>query len=377
MKKFITVLTVLILSFSSCQDRQVEIMSQEPLATQISEADAVDLAHWFLDKIVVSDNVSAAKTAGRKSTTKAIKGKSGRDALIVVTQEGGGWQLIAADKRFKNPILAHGEGEFDFDERIERPGLGGWLKTKIDHVEYVQNLDVTEADLQLPLAPGDPGDDCTAGTVLSSSIGADVKYGQRWPENDDFAYVGCTESGSNGRHKAGCVAIALTMAGKAMNAGGYNFASMPLNPSNTSSDIDEAVREFFVNLDGQSSGCESTSAYTWFNSSLTDSWEETTGGSADEFNGVNINAITAHLNSGKAILMEGSHSGITGYISGHTWMVSQTKTITYCPSGNKYEYMKHNWGWGVGADPEWYSLGDETPGSKDYRYYQHYYKMYN
>ena len=68
------------------------------------------------------------------------------DTLAYVVNYGTGWELLSGDERY-TPILAMGEGIYDFEEL--NPGQKIWLESEMEIIQAIKNNDIDNSAYSL------------------------------------------------------------------------------------------------------------------------------------------------------------------------------------------------------------------------------------
>lgn len=350
----------------------------------------------------------------RVSEVKEIKSKNGKTAIYVVNNTEGGWQLVSADTRM--PVLVLGWNDTDefSDFADANNGVKMVVGEFVGRISELQGIEPTEQEIEsalggihaglipvpdhmLPSFPGEPGG-CDPGSVeyyYSPVTAEDLSWDQNYPfdlflfpmknmypgscsyyEPSCFASQGWVDG-----IYAGCVptAIAIAIRYNPDHGSAYSWSSMQgsynsvkncdnVTQKEAVANLYEDVFDYMQNEQTPSVSCDGTG----FNIRNTNDLEDAV---ENLFSSINVVKYTTSINSTTAenllkayrpIVMRGEPSSSN---NGHAWVVCGYYTVFYCDTGNTYKYLFHNWGW-RDTHNGWFGLGDETPGSKDYRYDQ-------
>ena len=173
------------------------------------------------NKVLKYAHAKFGNTKGNTIDIKPICKNS--DTLAYVVNYGTGWELLSGDERY--PILAMGEGVYDFEEL--NPGQKIWLESETEVIQAIKNnnIAVTEetsqknrkfwARLQGPTDDTKADEDPIEGWELidimeirsivnTSGHMIKTQWGQFYPWNQCVPYA----TGTDSRCAAGCVAVA-------------------------------------------------------------------------------------------------------------------------------------------------------------------------
>lgn len=192
-------------AFIAC-DPADTILPNEPAIDNrlISKEEAISIAENFIFENMVSGRTNEEKP---KLKIHELKGKHGKNAVYIVNNDAGGWQIIAGTK-VNLPVLAHGVNmSFNTDTTQLNPGLKWWLSNTIYDMEMAYK---TAPPIDDPIDPDveDPIDcDDIITNVEPLVVDAnddDAWFDQHFPEN--LYYKDC---GGGENAPAGCVPIAM------------------------------------------------------------------------------------------------------------------------------------------------------------------------
>jgi hypothetical protein len=313
--------------------------------------------------------------------------EAGEPSMYVFNYRGGGFLLVAADKR-QAPILGFSETDgFDArglaDGRAPEAVRGFVLKTKrytrdirdgfapavsdAKGFERVRaNLSSFKVDAEGPadiVYPPNP-DTCTGSYSYTHELNFPVAWNQGCGWND---HAPLASGGPCGRAWAGCVAVATAQIMKYYQyPTTFNWAAM----SNTAPQNDSALllRDVGDRL-GTDWGASGSSADTGDVDNVLESYGYSTSAS---FVGHSFYSVLDEIKAGRPVVMRGTPDcdfwGIPT-CGGHAWVVSGVKDTYNCSTGTYPRYYKANWGWG-GSYNGWYATHNLNPGGQNYNHHQ-------
>ncbi len=377
------------------------------------------------NKVLKYAHAKFGNTKGNTIDIKPICKNS--DTLAYVVNYGTGWELLSGDERY-TPILAMGEGVYDFEEL--NPGQKIWLESEMEVIQAIKNnnIAVTEetsqknrkfwARLQGPTDDTKADEDPIEGWELidimeirsivnTSGHKIKTQWGQRYPWNQCVPYA----TGTYSRCAAGCVAVAGAQLLKFLHdslgkpatfyttgsCSGYQSAplfsfdnpsasawsNMALTPSESTDKTYQASlligwigSQVGMNYTLNSSGADSEN-FKDLLSSLSINCS---------YNDYNANVVWNQIGRGMPVYIRAAELNSNGV--GHAWLIDgyYILTIEY---RYVYEYIKHdspftdygdikyeyvyetkdyvlmNWGWNNDIDNSAYSLTDYNGWYKD------------
>ena len=303
-------------------------------------------------------------------------------SYYIINYAGGGFVIIAADKRVE-PILAYSDnGHFLVTAKLPG-GLATWI-TKND-----QNMQRLRKDTTLKILPGiaklwetllpnnqimfsgaragSPCEDESYPTVIRGPL-ISVQWGQNCTYNDlcPVGPYGCNHT------ETGCVATAIAqIMYKHKVPASYNWNGMPLNSGN--SDVASLIRNV---------GSAVQMVYTTNRESypLNQDFSQgvrNLGYPSAVYSDYDLNTVISDIGNGWPVLLEGwpgpNRSG-----DGHEWVCDGTEThsafICETQSFITYSYLHMNWGWqeiDSNSNPNgWFLQGNwqVAPNGYDFQY---------
>lgn len=345
----------------------------------------------------VQFGAAEATTANGKATTRSaglnkevesitpVPDASGATAFYVINYRGGGFMLLAADKRV-NPVLAISEtSTFPVNEALYPEGLVYWMTDAKAHVQdiRVKNAVLTEEmkaawepeaiqamakpNHPLPSTPpkeeGGGGDGSNCKDYYES---VEPLITTKWNQRNGFnALAPRGECGGDGRAPAGCVAVAMAQVMKYHRfPHSYNWDAMPDNYATMETaklmrDIGDAV-----NMSYHCKGSSSTifKAVKGFSRM----------GYTAECATYVPKVVIRELKAGRPVILRGGRDrGIfMTYVDGHEWVCDGWRIIvkyTNCKRSEN-EGLHMNWGWAGNDYDGWYTFYDWRPGGEIHDY---------
>src|SRR5690554_487943 len=297
----------------------------------------------------------------QKLTDYKLINEGGKPCYYILNYEGGGFIILAADKR-SEPLLAYSyESSFPLNENEMPDGLLEWKENTIEEIKELRNQDwvndyvlerwdkaIKDGVPRILPTPGDhpneigeevPEDTnhpaCNTQTYRVSPLLSTVWH-QRVGFNNEAPYKSCS-SLSNGRALAGCVAIA---GAQVMNYLQYPLTydySLMYNISG-SAEASRLIRNIGNAVD-MDYGCGSSGAKT---KDLAKAFKENFSYSSANYGDFNPTTIRNELNWGYPVILRGGSSD-----GGHAWVCyGYDYYVNSC--GANLLWLHMNWGWGSG-----------------------------
>ena len=353
-------------------------------ATTIAEA-----IQFGSTEATTADGKATTRSAGLNKEVQSVTpvpDASGVTAFYVINYKGGGFMLLAADKRV-NPVLAYSEtSTFPMDNPEGFPeGLVDWMTDVKERVQTVRakQTPLTEelkaawetSSIQVmlgppPGGPNNPNDDIPrpGGNCKDEYASAGPLTATTWDQgkgyNNLVPKTGCNKY-DNGRAPVGCVAVAVAQIMKYHRfPNSYNWNAMPNGWATTETaklmrDVGSAVRMEY--------GCNGSSS----NISKAIEGLRHFGYSAKRSE-YNPSLLIRELEAGRPVILKGGRSqGWIGlYVDGHQWVCDGYKQVVKYTARCIPSYslcFRMNWGWG-GDYNDWYFYDDWHPGGSDHTY---------
>jgi len=330
----------------------------------ISICEAEDIASVFMDNIVKFDNTSKAsgiRHSLRKSSI--IPDGNNEPALYVINLDPDGWCIVSATKRTQSILAYSDEGKFDLNELND--GVYEWMCEKTEIIEYIRNRDKDGA-MSPAIIPVRTGDVITPNTIKTDAITSTVAksrvvnvcgpllkttWGQNYPYNYYCPEGNCTNSGSFGHKKAGCVAIAAAQIVRywepylPYNFSPYLWDDMPNNTSATPDNLIDYKKTSVKKYNGILSmarlihdigvavdmeyGCGGSGAETEdIVDVLRRKYSFHCGGYYQKLNDSKAeNAIIENINAKQPVIVRGKKKLISISNEGHAWICDGYKTL--------------------------------------------------
>lgn len=395
MKKQIMLMSLfLIAMFTGCShDESTEAVDRKQ--TSVS-AEFVNADEAKTIAAAVHFGTAEATTADGKATTRSadlnkevesitpVPDASGATAFYVINYRGGGFMLLAADKRV-NPVLAFSEeGTFPMNDPAGFPdGLVNWMDDTKAHVQDVRmkNEPLTEtmaaawepeaiqamAKPNHPLPSTPPNDDdsgSNSGDCKDKYQGVDqlltTKWHQRPSFNDLAPLLNCGPLLGD-RALAGCIAVAMAQVMKYHRYPRlYNWHNMPdtwatIETAKLMRDIGDAVHMNY--------GCEGSGAQR---REVARALVQNFHYSSAKFDDYDPDKVIRELRAKRPVILFGGDFGKKGrLIEDHAWVCDGwwdlVKYDKYCkPTYSRCFHM--NWGWLDDSFNGWYTYHDWRPG---------------
>ncbi|NHN25767.1 hypothetical protein FIA58_008780 [Flavobacterium jejuense] len=360
-----------------------------------------------VDKMIANDDFAVSKTVAEKIATdlllvntaenltnkslknatikeeKKIKSiievpdKDKKAAFFIINYEGGGFIILAGDKR-SEPVLAFSEtNEFDMNSEFFPTGLVSWLYASKENIEKIrsknakidsqtemqwENLQKGGADVvsYKIIEPEEP--DCTPYTIQKGPF-LQTTWGQGCGYNSQTPSMTC---GPCSHAWTGCVATAMAQVMKYHQyPTSYSWSSMP-NSYGTSTtatlmkNIGTAVNMNYT-CDGSGANTQNEVASSFINDF---------GYSTASYGGYNYQTVKTQLGYNRPVILKGGRKSgwwIFGqYKDGHAWVCDGY--LNYIdPCWGSMLKFNMNWGWD-GTYNGWYSFNNFNPGSNTFNY---------
>ncbi|MDA3780793.1 MAG: C10 family peptidase [Bacteroidales bacterium] len=359
-----------------------------------------------VDKTIVNDEFTISKTTAKNiandlllvNTTENLSNKSLKSATIkkqkkiktilevpdkdektayfIINYEGGGFIILAGDKR-SEPILAFSEtNEFNLESDYFPTGLVSWLYYSKDYIEKIRdknekispvtekqwdNIQTGGADvISYMIEPEEP--DCTP-YVIQKGPFFQTTWGQGCGYNSQTPSMTC---GPCGHAWTGCVATAMAQVMKYHQyPTSYSWSSMPNSYGTTTTSI--LMRDIgdAVNMDYE---CDGSGADT--QDEVASSFRNDFGYSSASYSDYNYQTVKNELNYNRPVILRGGRN--TGwwifgqYSDGHAWVCDGY--LNYInPCWGSILKFNMNWGWD-GTYNGWYSFNNFNPGDYTFNY---------
>lgn len=349
-------------------------------ATTIAEA-----IQFGSTEATTADGKATTRSAGLNKEVQSVTpvpDASGVTAFYVINYKGGGFMLLAADKRV-NPVLAVSEtSTFPVNESLYPEGLVEWMtgaKSYVQRVRLKQTLLSEEMSaawesssiqkMAIPpkdseMTPGDEGGG--SGTCKDYYEAVEPLITTKWNQRNGYnalaPSLGCD---GNGKAPAGCIAVAMAQIMKYHKFPRfYNWNAMPDNYATTETaklmkDIGDAVSMKYGCKGSSSTIFKAVKGFSRF-------------GYTAEWANFSPKTVIRELKAGRPVILRGGRDqGIFMiYVDGHEWVCDGwRKIVTYnnCKR-NANEGLHMNWGWSGNYYDGWYTFHDWRPGGEIHNY---------
>lgn len=357
--------------FSVIDDYFVNFKEAESIANNLL---LVNTKENLTDKSIHKDGVKNKKEV---SFIKEVPDKNKNTAFYIINYEGGGFVILAADKR-SEPILAFSdEHNFNMDSEYFPTGLVGWLYNSKENIEKYRDgqLDFEpEAAMKWKdlknggadvityrkVEPEEP--DCTP-YVIQKGPFLETTWGQGCGYNSLTPSMTC---GHCNNAYTGCVATAMAQIMKYHQfPSSYNWSNMPNSYGTTSTaglmrDLGIAVNMNYT--------CDGSRAST--KNEVASSFKNDFGYSSATYSDYNYQTVKNELNNNRPVVLRGGRDSgwwIFGqYSDGHAW-VSDGFLSYIDPCWGSTLKFNMNWGWD-GTYNGWYSFNNFNPGDHTFNY---------
>jgi hypothetical protein len=370
----------------SCNDNEIFDDVDKTIVNDeftISKTIAEDIANGLL-LVNTTENLSnkSLKSATIKNQKKIksileVPDKDKKTAYFIINYEGGGFIILAGDKR-SEPVLAFSETNgFDLESDYFPTGLVSWLYSSKENIEKIRdknekispqterqwdNLQKGGADVisYRIIEPEEP--DCTPYTVQKGPF-LQTTWGQGCGYNSQTPSMSC---GPCGYAWTGCVATAMAQVMKYHQyPTSYSWSSMP-NSYGTSTtsilmrDIGDAVN---MNYECDGSGADTQDE-------VASSFRNDFGYSSASYSGYNYQTVKNELSYNRPVILRGGRKSgwwiFAQYKDGHAWVCDGY--LNYIdPCWGSMLKFNMNWGWN-GSYNGWYSFNNFNPGDHTFNY---------
>lgn len=350
----------------------------------INETTAVDIANNLL-LVNTTENLSNkslnSATIKNKKKIKSIldvPDKNKKTAYFIINYEGGGFIILAGDKR-SEPILAFSETNvFDLKSDYFPSGLVSWLYSTKENIEKIRddnekispqtkkqwdNLQKGGADvISYKIMPKDPEEpDCTPYTIRKGPL-LQTTWGQDCGYNSQTPSMSC---GPCGHALTGCVATSMAQVMKYYQfPTSYNWSSMPNSSGSSATSI--LMRDIgdAVNMDYECGGSGATQ------NEVASSFRYDFGYSSASYSDYNYETVINELNHNRPVILSGGRKSgwwiFAQYKDGHSWVCDGY--LNYIdPCWGSILQFNMNWGWNSNYNG-WYSFNNFNPGNDTYNY---------
>ena len=352
-----------------------------------SKREPIEQSKHFVSNKEASDIVSSIKFSTQENLSLRAKGvansekeveditpvpdDNGNTSYYIINYKGGGFLILAADRRV-DPVLAFSESnEFPVDPKEYPSGLVEWLANKKDLIKYVrysindQSEEIARAwqlsEIQQILNPIKTKNISKKAYPYNSYkvLGPLLKteWGQLDGYNNLLPTMGCS---GNGRPSTGCVATAMAQVmryyeyPKNYNWGAMNNHKGSYETQRLMRDIGKAVNMKYVcGSSGANKKKAASSFFKYFgyhSASYTDHYPQT-----------DYIAVMAELNMDRVVILINDHNRF-----GHAWVCDGIKGKNMS-SYHKILYYHMNWGWN-GDYNAWYEYLNWSPGDRSYNH---------
>jgi len=377
----------------SCEDGDINSNSGHPNFVTLEDAKKI---------ASVQAPLNTDGTAKSLGSTLEVKPDSRPTSYYIINYEGGGFILLAADKRI-DPILAYSkDSPFPFEEKKLPEGLLNWMEGVHETIQEIRKENPEQGELlannwkkifteRHSIASTNQAartettwyeGDCNNGDSGYQQIThVDPFIVTTWDQgsgyNNLFDYGGCSQT-SNGKYPAGCVPVAMTQVMRFWQyPSGYDWSTM-LAGDHANDDIRRLIHDVAMSLP-VTQGCDGTSAHA------TDVPKTFSSFGYKSATYASYNYFTAtdnDIQNGRPALLGGYRSTdwwIFGAQGGHLWVGDGMHEIFYysCQADPNtpgewiavytgYSASVHmNWGW-RGLYNGYYSSYNFNPGSRTY-----------
>lgn len=404
MRKIYLFIFVSLLFIWGCQESETSPVDKNFLTLE-------DALRFAAAQAPLSDHVNDLGNIRRIKDYLEVTPDSNLPSMYIVNYDGGGFIIIAADKRI-DPILAYSEdSRFNFEDKVLPEGLLNWMEGVHNAIGEIRKANGEQGELlkriwdrsfkQLhPItqstrrnyAPNTRTQvtwyegDCNNGdsgyqqiTRVEPLIATWWSQGSGY--NNDCPLLGCTQT-SNGRAWTGCVATAT---GQIMRfwefPNTFNWTQMPANDAPTA-EVSRLLADLGSRLQ-MNYGCEGSGAnYRNVKGTLASyGYPMASDGS------YNYWTASDNIQGHRPVLLGGSRTTsfwIFGSKGGHLWVGDGMNEIMYytcaadpnTPGEWIAQYTGYtaglhmNWGWGHLADG-WYASNNFNPQNVTYNVDQH------
>ena len=367
------------LLFLSCSaDSEISEESHNSFKVDLTEIKILSQKIVFPERDKFTKDHLSQKVSSQSKKIKNIEeviDDNGETSFYAINYEGGGFILLAADKRI-SPVLGFSEkNNFVVDNPNYPPGLRFWVAETKKNIASVRggNTKPTEKEeiawetdeiqnMVFPVEPPDeecPDEMYIEGPLLKSS------WDQMGGFNDSLPYITC--NGNQFQVYAGCVPIAMAQVMFFYNyPTNYTWSNMPLNyATSTTADFIEDIHDAIRNVYGPNQpfyNCTSTGVSSSLNMGQVFKTEFSYT-SADWAN-YDSDIVVANINWGRPVILSGDNGS-----TGHMWVSDgYRKSFLHssdCQMTYGYLHLHMNWGWG-GSYDGYYSFNNFNPGSTHY-----------
>ncbi len=333
-------ITVLFLGLSSCNDDILNKEQQHLITTKSPNQYAVDSIYAITLAEKIDIFINPKKRKSERIVDKCIKRltSTGNDLLYMISYKGGGWAIIAADRRIE-PILAYSEsGKLEI-ENTHTP-FTGWINGLDQKLVEIQTKR-KQVDLETKLkwnntdCPIKPERRCTPSVddIKTYTYGPFLK--SKWGQKNGY-----NASLDNPSHPAGCTPVAMAQIMRYWkHPQGYNWEAMQYNyPTKVTADF---IAELGSRLETEYASDGSDTK----RSNIDKVFEKM----GYTINYTNFNHATL-VNNAKYHPVWLSGSNQEG--EGHSWICDGYTTTNFVTYSTASIHM--NWGWG-GSNNGWFS----------------------
>ncbi|MEO8774408.1 MAG: C10 family peptidase [Gelidibacter sp.] len=381
-------LIIIVGTVFSCSDNEIfddgkkTIVNDEFTISKITAENIADNLFLVNTEENLTDkslNRSTIKNQKKMKSILEVPDKDKTTALFIINYEGGGFIILAADKR-SEPILAFSEtNKFDIDSNDFPSGLVSWLYSSKENIETIRfknekislqtknqwdNLQKGGADVvsyqRVEPDPEEP--DCTPYTIQKGPF-LQTTWGQGCGYNSLTPSMSC---GPCGNGWTGCVATAMAQVMKHHQyPTNYSWPNMP-NSYGTNST--STLMRDIGNAVNMSYACNGSGANT--KDKVASSFKNNFGYSSASYAGYNYQTVKSELGQNRPVILSGGRKSgwwIFGqYKDGHAWVCDGYLNYIDPCWGSILKYHM-NWGWD-GAYDGWYSFNNFNPGEHTFNY---------
>lgn len=319
---------------------------------------------------------SVLKNQKKVKSILEVPDKDEKTAFFIINYDGGGFIILAGDKR-SEPILAFSDiNQFEIDSKDFPAGLVSWLYSSKENIEDIRlknqkislqvenqwnNLLEGGADVvSYRIEPEEP--DCTPYTIQKGPF-LQTSWGQGCGYNSQTPSMSC---GPCSHAWTGCVATAMAQVMKYHQYPTYySWSNMPNSyGTNTTSTLMKDIG----NAVNMSYSCNASSADT--QGEVASSFKNDFGYNSASYSGYNYQTVKSELSNNRPVILRGGRKSgwwiFSQYKDGHAWVCDGYINYIDPCWGSMLKYHM-NWGWD-GTYNGWYSFNNFNPGDHTFNY---------
>lgn len=337
--------------------------------------------------VLLDDNTDGAKS-GNLSTSKVVKDifevpdKNQQTAFYIVNYEGGGFLILAGDRR-SEPVLAYSQtNEFVIDPDNFPSSLVAWLYDVTLGIETLRESSerpTPEIERQWEdVRRGGPeiisheynnqiaNPDCVT-TKIQKGPYLQTTWGQWSGYNEATPFLNCSQS-SNGRAPTGCVATAMAQVMKYhKHPSRYSWDNMPNSYGTIYTSL--LMREIgsSVNMDYSCGGSGAIMI------KCAPAFKNYFGYSSARYGDYKYQTVIHELNNARPVILSGGRKAywfiFPYYTDGHAWVCDGYYRYSNPCYGTTLRFHM-NWGWGSGSNNcnGWFAANNFNPGNYTFNF---------